>query len=127
MLTYQGYKILSFDSLEAPVADPYFDQSKSSDLYRIYGEAAELNFSIPSNQSLKFEINELKRFIQDLKDDKSDWFFTIEYQNDIHQYEKVSDDEVQETIIQSGVVHPIRIHQLFTHIQSWPKSLFKIK
>jgi hypothetical protein len=122
MLTYQGYKILGFEPVESPLEDPYFDQTKSNNIRFIYGEASGLNFSVSSKQPLKFEMNELKRFIKDLKDDTSDWFFTIQYTNQVRQYEKQSDSNIIETTIQTGEELNVSLTHLFEHIQAWIQS-----
>lgn len=124
MLTYQGYKIIGFEPITSTIEEGYFTQNKPDNTTRfIYGEAQGLNFSVPSTDPVKFEIAELKRFIQDIKDDQSDWFFTINHDSALRQYEKESDTTIKETNLQTGEEKELIIQGLYNHLKSWIKQI----
>lgn len=120
MLTYQGYKIITFEPMTITVEDGYFMQNKPDNTTRfIYGEAQGLGFSASSTVPVKFELAELKRFIQDLKDDQSDWFFTIKTRSELRQYEKESDTNIKETNLQTNEEKELLMNNLYLHLKSF--------
>ena len=120
MLTYQGYKIISFEPMTTMVEDGYFMQNKTENSSRfIYGEAQGLGFSVPSTAPVKFELAELKRFIQDLKDDQSDWFFTIKTRSELRQFEKESDTNIKETNLTTNEEKELLMNDLYMHLKSF--------
>lgn len=120
MLTYQGYKIISFEPMTTMVEDGYFMQNKTENSSRfIYGEAQGLGFSVSSTAPVKFELAELKRFIQDLKDDQSDWFFTIKTRSELRQFEKESDTNIKETNLTTNEEKELLMNDLYMHLKSF--------
>ncbi len=120
MLTYQGYKIISFEPMTTMVEDGYFMQNKTENSSRfIYGEAQGLGFSVSSTAPVKFELAELKRFIQDLKDDQSDWFFTIKTRSELRQFEKESDTNIKETNLTTNEGKELLMNDLYMHLKSF--------
>ncbi len=120
MLTYQGYKIISFEPMTTMVEDGYFMQNKTENSSRfIYGEAQGLGFSVSSTAPVKFELAELKRFIQDLKDDQSDWFFTIKTRSELRQFEKESDTKIKETNLTTNEEKKLLMNDLYMHLKSF--------
>lgn len=120
MLTYQGYKIINFEPMTTMVEDGYFMQNKTENSSRfIYGEAQGLGFSVSSTAPVKFELAELKRFIQDLKDDQSDWFFTIKTRSELRQFEKESDTNIKETNLTTNEEKELLMNDLYMHLKSF--------
>ncbi|MCV2231326.1 DUF2500 domain-containing protein [Acholeplasma manati] len=120
MLTYQGYKIIGFEPITSTIEDGYFMHNKPENTTRfIYGEAQGLGFSVSSTAPVKFELAELKRFIQDLKDDQSDWFFTIKTRSELRQYEKESDTNIKETNLTTNEEKELLMNGFYAYLKSF--------
>lgn len=122
ILTYQGYKIISFEAKNVGIKDlAYFDRSKKEGKTGwIYGEATGLDLSIPSTEPKLFDIKDLELFIKDVKNDESDWFFTIKNDKGVEkQFERDSKTKIKETklINDESIIYPMS--ELLKNIKSW--------
>ncbi len=122
ILTYQGYKIISFEPKNVGIKDiAYFDRSKKEGKKGwIYGEATGLDLNIPSTEPKLFDIKDLELFIKDIKNDESDWFFTIKNDKGVEkQFERETKTKIKETklINDESIIYPMS--ELLKNIKSW--------
>jgi hypothetical protein len=120
MLTYQGYKILNFEHKKGiELNDSYFDRTHQSEKpFYIYGQAQNLGVNIDSKLPFPCHLRDLKRFISALKEDSSDWFFTLKKDEDtIFQYEKENENDILETDFKNDQTQIIPMDMLFQTIK----------
>lgn len=120
ILTYQGYKILGFEpKKDIEIKDAYFDKKgKQEKPYYIYGQAQGLGVNIHSNQPMPCHMKDIKRFISDVIDDSSDWFFTLKKDQETEfQYERENENDVLETNLINNREAIIPMSQLFETIK----------
>ena len=122
ILTYQGYKIISFEPKNVGIKDlNYFDRiKKEGKTGWIYGEAQGLDVSIPSSEPKLFDLKDLELFIKDVKNDESDWFFTIKNDKGVErQYEREGKTRIRETKLINDESSTLPISELLAHIRNW--------
>ncbi|MBU1143774.1 MAG: DUF2500 domain-containing protein [Firmicutes bacterium] len=122
ILTYQGYKILSFEPKQLGIKDiHYFDCVKKEGITGwIYGEAQGLDLSISSSDAKLFDMRDLELFIKDIKNDESDWFFTIKNnKGDERQYEKEGKTKIRETKLINNEIIIYPMTELLKNIKTW--------
>lgn len=122
ILTYQGYKIISFEPKDVGIKEiQYFDRTKKEGKTGwIYGEAQALDLHIASDEPKLFDMKDLELFIKDVKNDPSDWFFTIKNDKGIErQYEREGKTKIRETklINDESIVYPMS--ELLKNIKAW--------
>ncbi|TNF09893.1 MAG: DUF2500 family protein, partial [Bacillota bacterium] len=122
ILTYQGYKILKFEPKNLGIKDiNYFDRTNKEGVTGwIYGESKGLDISIPSSEAKLFDTKDLELFIKDIKNDESDWFFTIKnYNGEERQYEREGKTRIRETKLLNDDVVIYPMTELLKKIKTW--------
>lgn len=122
ILTYQGYKILSFEPKNVGIKDiQYFDRAKKEGVTGwIYGEAQGLDLNISSSDPKLFDIKDLELFIKDIKNDESDWFFTIKNDRGIErQFEREGKTKIRETALMNDASSVYPMSELLKKIKAW--------
>ncbi|RJX24592.1 MAG: DUF2500 family protein [Acholeplasma sp.] len=122
ILTYQGYKIIDFEPKNVGIKDiNYFDRvKKEGKTGWIYGEAQALDLHISSSEPKLFDIKDLELFIKDVKNDESDWFFTIKNNKGIErQYEREGKTRIRETKLINDESMTYPMNELLKNIKVW--------
>ena len=121
-LVYQAHKLISFEPKKEEFFEDeaYFNRrTKSHKTFQFYGESKFLNVSIDSKERINVSINDIERWLRDLKDDTSDWFFVIK-RDDIGevQFEKEGLEHVKITHLSSNEVLSDDLKNIYAYINS---------
>ena len=129
-LTYKGNKFIDFTVTEKekklPLKDLFFlQEKKTGETVDFYGEAEQLNLSVPSDQRLKCDYSDIKRLTERLLEDQSDWFFLLKSKEKELQIEKEKEDFYKSTLRMGKTekVQTKRMHELSDEILEFFKTI----